>query len=50
MITEKGREVLEVAQPLWQEAQQRMSKVLGEDRLLGLINELKEVVKLAPKA
>jgi DNA-binding MarR family transcriptional regulator len=50
MITEKGREVLEVAQPLWQQAQQRMSKVLGEERLLGLINELKEVVALAPKA
>jgi DNA-binding MarR family transcriptional regulator len=50
VVTEKGREALAIAQPLWQQAQQRMSKVLGEDRLLNLIAELKEVVILAPEA
>jgi DNA-binding MarR family transcriptional regulator len=43
-ITEQGRARLEQAQPLWQEAQKHMVQVLGEDRLIGLIEELKEVV------
>jgi DNA-binding MarR family transcriptional regulator len=50
MITEQGREVLKIAAPLWQQAQQRMVGVFGEERLLNIINELQEVVKLAPKA
>lgn len=49
-ITEQGREVLRAAAPLWQQAQQRMVGVLGEERLINLINELKEVVALTPKA
>jgi DNA-binding MarR family transcriptional regulator len=50
MITEQGREALKNAAPLWREAQQRMTQVFGEERLLRIISELQEVVKLAPKA
>jgi DNA-binding MarR family transcriptional regulator len=46
-ITEKGRATLELAQPLWQQAQQHMAKALGEERLLSLINELREAVTVA---
>jgi DNA-binding MarR family transcriptional regulator len=44
VITQQGKETLDIAQPLWQQAQQHMAKALGEERLLNLINELKEVV------
>jgi DNA-binding MarR family transcriptional regulator len=50
MITEQGREALKNAAPLWREAQQRMTQVFGEERLLRIISELQEVVKLSPKA
>lgn len=42
-ITQQGRAVLEVAQPLWLQAQSRMAELFGEERLLQLIGELKEV-------
>jgi DNA-binding MarR family transcriptional regulator len=43
-ITEKGRATLEKARPLWREAQKHMVKTLGEERLIGFIKELQEVV------
>jgi DNA-binding MarR family transcriptional regulator len=46
VITEHGKATLEIAQPLWQQAQKHMAKALGEERLLNLISELKEVVSV----
>jgi DNA-binding MarR family transcriptional regulator len=48
-ITKQGQAVIRVAQPLWLQAQTRISEVFGEDRLLHLIHELKEVVGLPAK-
>jgi DNA-binding MarR family transcriptional regulator len=48
-ITPKGLETLKIAQPLWQQAQGTMADIFGEDRLLQLVHELKEVTGLAAK-
>ena len=48
-ITPKGQATLEVAQPLWQQAQSKMADLFGEERLLQLIGELKEVTLLPAK-
>ncbi|MGL4608214.1 MAG: MarR family winged helix-turn-helix transcriptional regulator [Trueperaceae bacterium] len=50
MITGKGKASLERAQPLWQNAQQHMVNVFGEERLMNLIYELKEVVASTAKS
>jgi DNA-binding MarR family transcriptional regulator len=49
-ITEQGQAVIRLAQPLWLEAQTRISEIFGADRLLHLIGELKEVVGMSGKS
>ncbi|SFN04334.1 MarR family winged helix-turn-helix transcriptional regulator [Thermodesulforhabdus norvegica] len=48
-ITEKGREVLLKAIPLWEAAQSRIEKQLGEGRIKRLLDELSEVSKIIRK-
>jgi DNA-binding MarR family transcriptional regulator len=49
-ITKQGQAVIRLAQPLWLKAQTSIAKIFGEDRLLNLISELKEVIGLPAKA
>ena len=46
-MTENGRAALQKAYPLWLNAQTKISEIFGEDRLLQLIGELKEVVAVS---
>jgi DNA-binding MarR family transcriptional regulator len=50
IITEKGREVLARAIPLWQEAQQSITAGLGAGRWDGLRRELQAIAALAGEA
>jgi hypothetical protein len=42
-------EVLTKAVPLWEEAQERVRKGLGEERLQNLLGDLSEMISLARK-
>ena len=46
-LTETGLEVLTKAVPLWKEAQNRVKKGLGEERLQNLLGDLSEMISLA---
>jgi DNA-binding MarR family transcriptional regulator len=48
-LTAAGMEVLTKAVPLWQEAQNRVKKGLGEERLQNLLGNLSEITSLASK-
>jgi DNA-binding MarR family transcriptional regulator len=48
-ITKQGQAIIRLAQPLWLEAQTQITEVFGQDRLLNLINELKEVIGMSDK-
>jgi DNA-binding MarR family transcriptional regulator len=45
MITEKGIELLATAEPLWNQAQQRLVEKLGEDRWQHLMSEMSFLTK-----
>jgi DNA-binding MarR family transcriptional regulator len=49
-ITDNGNAVLQKAYPLWLNAQTKITEIFGEDRLLQLISELKEVSTVPSKA
>lgn len=40
LLTEEGKQALEGAWPLWQEAQARIERALGHERIDALLNEL----------
>jgi DNA-binding MarR family transcriptional regulator len=46
-LTASGREVLAQAVPLWEEAQDRVRKGLGGERLHNLLGDLSEMISLA---
>ena len=46
-ITARGQEALDLALPLWEQAQTRMSDRLGHDRWAGFLGDLSEAVRLA---
>jgi DNA-binding MarR family transcriptional regulator len=46
-ISEKGRETLKAAIPLWEMAQTRIEKGLGKDQLESFLEDLSEVTSLA---
>ncbi len=48
-LTTSGMEVLTKALPLWEEAQNRVKKGLGEERLHNLLDDLSEMISLARK-
>jgi len=48
-LTAEGMEVLAKAVPLWEEAQDRVQKGLGEERLHNLLGDLSEMISLARK-
>ena len=48
-MTDVGMEVLTKAIPLWEEAQERVRKGLGEERLQNLLGDLSEMISLARK-
>jgi DNA-binding MarR family transcriptional regulator len=48
-LTAGGREALTKAVPLWEEAQDRIQKGLGEERLHNLLGDLSEMTSLACK-
>jgi DNA-binding MarR family transcriptional regulator len=48
-LTAVGMEVLAKAIPLWAEAQERVKKGLGEERLQNLLGDLSEMVSLTRK-
>ncbi len=48
-LTASGMEVLAKAVPLWEEAQDRVQKGLGEERLHNLLGDLSEMISLARK-
>jgi DNA-binding MarR family transcriptional regulator len=48
-LTAAGMEVLTKAVPLWEEAQDRVQKGLGEERLHNLLGDLSEMISLARK-
>jgi len=48
-LTPAGMEVLTKAVPLWEEAQERVRKGLGEERLQNLLGDLSEMISLARK-
>jgi DNA-binding MarR family transcriptional regulator len=48
-LTALGMEVLAQAVPLWEEAQDRVRKGLGEERLQNLLGDLSEMISLARK-
>jgi DNA-binding MarR family transcriptional regulator len=48
-LTATGMEVLTKAIPLWEEAQQRVQKGLGEERLQNLLGDLSEMISMARK-
>ena len=46
-ITDRGRDAIARALPLWQRAQTRIAKALGKDRWAGLLADLDETVRLS---
>ena len=48
-LTAAGMEVLTKVIPLWEEAQERVRKGLGEERLQNLLGDLSEIISLARK-
>ena len=46
-ITSQGQEAIDLAHPLWEQAQTRMANGFGHDRLAGFIDDLGEAVRLA---
>jgi DNA-binding MarR family transcriptional regulator len=48
-LTAEGMEVLTKAIPLWEEAQERVQKGLGEERLQNLLGDLSEMISMARK-
>jgi DNA-binding MarR family transcriptional regulator len=48
-LTAEGMEVLAKAVPLWEEAQERVQKGLGEERLQNLLGDLSEMISMARK-
>jgi DNA-binding MarR family transcriptional regulator len=48
-LTAEGMEILTKAIPLWEEAQERVRKELGEERLQNLLGDLSEMISLARK-
>jgi DNA-binding MarR family transcriptional regulator len=48
-LTPVGMEVLTKAVPLWEEAQNRVKKGLGDERLHNLLGDLSEMISLARK-
>ena len=48
-LTDEGMEVLTKAIPLWEEAQERIRKGMGEERLQNLLDDLSEMISLARK-
>jgi DNA-binding MarR family transcriptional regulator len=48
-LTVVGMELLTKAVPLWEEAQERVRKGLGEERLQNLLSDLSEMISLARK-
>jgi len=48
-LTAVGMEVLTKAVPLWEEAQERVKKELGEERLQNLLGDLSEMISLTRK-
>ncbi len=48
-LTAAGMEVLTKAIPLWEEAQNRVKKGLGEERLHNLLHDLSEMISLLRK-
>ena len=48
-LTAVGMEVLTKVIPLWEEAQERVRKGLGEERLQNLLGDLSEIISLARK-
>lgn len=47
-LTADGQSALDAAWPLWQDAQQRVQSLLGNDRRLHLLAELQELTTLQP--
>ena len=48
-LTDEGMEVLTKAIPLWEEAQERIRKGMGEERLQNLLDDLSEMISLTRK-
>jgi DNA-binding MarR family transcriptional regulator len=48
-LTAEGMEVLTKAIPLWEEAQERIRKRMGEERLQNLLGDLSEMISLTRK-
>ncbi len=48
-LTAEGMEVLAKAVPLWEEAQERVQKGLGEERLHNILGDLSEMISLTGK-
>ncbi len=46
-ITARGQEALELALPLWEQAQTRMANGLGHDRWAGFLSDLSEAVRVS---
>lgn len=46
-VTARGKKNLDLALPLWLQAQTRMTNDLGHDRWAGLLDDLSETVRLA---
>ncbi len=46
-ITARGQEALDLALPLWEQAQTRMANGLGHDRWVGFLSDLGEAVRVA---
>ncbi len=46
-ITARGQEALDLALPLWKQAQIRMANGLGHDRWAGFLSDLNEAVRVA---
>jgi DNA-binding MarR family transcriptional regulator len=49
LLTRAGERLIESAHPLWEEAQSRIRRTLGEERFEALRSQLTEVVKFADK-
>ncbi len=45
-LTPEGRDLLNRALPLWEQAQIRIQDYMGEDRYTGLLGQLSDIVKL----
>jgi len=49
LLTRSGERLVEAAYPLWEEAQSRIRRALGEERFEALRSQLSEVVTFADK-